>query len=81
MEPSLFGWVPYFGKKTKSKSILNTNTKHRKVNPVTKILEKDCREITEEHLLVLFSQSSVAELIKLEKSWEVEELVQNWILF
>ena len=68
------------GEKTrKSKNILNTE--HRKVNPVAKILEKDCRKITEERLLELLSQSSVAELIKLEKSWEVEELVQNWILF
>ena len=54
------------GKKTrKSKNILNTE--HCKVNPVTKILEKDCREITEERLSELLSQSSVAELIKLDK--------------
>ena len=79
-DPSLFAWAPYIGEKNrKSKNILNTE--HRKVNPVTKILEKDCREITEERLLELLSQNSVAELIKLKKSWEVEELVQNWILF
>ena len=66
IEPSLFDWAPYIGKLTrKNNNIYNTD--HQKVNLVTQTLEKDCRDVNEERITELLTQSTVTELSSLEK--------------
>ena len=66
IEPSLFDWAPYIGKLTRKNNNIY-DTEHRKVNPVTQTLEKDCRDVTEERIMELLTQSTVSELSSLEK--------------
>ena len=44
------------------------NTEHRKVSRHTQELEKDCREVTEEKILGLLSQSKASDVAKLAKT-------------
>ena len=66
-EPSLLNWAPYIGKKTRRNKFL-INTEHRKVSRHTQELEKDCREVTEERILELLSQSKASDVAKLPKT-------------
>ena len=67
VEPSLLNWAPYIGKKSRRKKFLY-NTKHRKVSRHTQELEKNCREVTEERILELLSQSKASDVAKLAKN-------------
>ena len=78
IEPSLFDWVPYIGKLTRKNNNIY-NTENRKVNPVTQTLEKDCRDVTEERIMKLLTQSTVTELSSsLEKNSKVVERDRKW---
>ena len=67
VEPFLLNWAPYIGKKTRRNKFL-INTEHRKVSRHPQELEKDCREVTEERILELLSQSKASDAAKLAKT-------------
>ena len=67
VEPSLLNWAPCIGKKTRRNKFL-INTEHRKVSRHTQKLKKDCREVTEERILELLSQSKASDVAKLAKT-------------
>ena len=64
---NLLNWAPYIGKKTRRNKFL-INTEHRKVSRHTQELKKDCREVTEERILELLSQSKASDVAKLAKT-------------
>ena len=67
VKPSLLNCAPYIVKKTRRNKLL-INTEHRKVSRHAQELEIDCREVTEERILELLSQSKASDVAKLAKT-------------
>ena len=67
IKPSFNYWAPYIGKYTRPSKIV-LNTEHKKVSKINGKFEKDCREMTEEHILDMLTNDSYLKVKNTAKS-------------